>query len=279
VNPKAIGRETRDLLENRYEELDSVPAVIEFLARIERFAATLALWGSRTNLTAHPEDPSEVAFHIIDSLAPLTIASHPEGSILRGCFTSGRRVLDLGSGAGFPGLVLAAACEAHFTLVEARHKRASFLKTAATEMGLDNVTVLHRPDVTAYARQRNAVSLAAKTNVSRETFVHRSDATPSVVGLSPDHIQRPEKTPTDAGLSPDQSSDVVLGRAFAKPAVFCRSAAKLLREGGFAMLYAGRGQPLEDAAAGTGLTVGARIPYEVRRGDHVTPRILVLFQR
>ena len=51
------------------------------------------------------------------------------------------RVLDLGSGAGFPSLILAAACAADFTLLEARRKRASFLTVAAAEMGLANVRV------------------------------------------------------------------------------------------------------------------------------------------
>jgi 16S rRNA (guanine527-N7)-methyltransferase len=51
-------------------------------------------------------------------------------------------VLDLGSGAGFPGLVLAAASDAHFTLVEARRKRASFLSVTAAEMRLPNVDVI-----------------------------------------------------------------------------------------------------------------------------------------
>ncbi|MGO9602361.1 MAG: 16S rRNA (guanine(527)-N(7))-methyltransferase RsmG [Candidatus Binataceae bacterium] len=109
----------------------------QFFNRIKSFAAILATWGARTNLTAHPNDPAEVAFHIIDSLAPLFVVPSPtwlrEGA--------GMRVLDLGSGAGFPGLILAAAIEAQFTLAEARRKRASFLSVAASEMGLSNVTV------------------------------------------------------------------------------------------------------------------------------------------
>jgi 16S rRNA (guanine527-N7)-methyltransferase len=51
------------------------------------------------------------------------------------------RVLDIGSGAGFPGLVIAAAINAQVTLVEARRKRATYLSEAAIEMGLQNVRV------------------------------------------------------------------------------------------------------------------------------------------
>jgi 16S rRNA (guanine527-N7)-methyltransferase len=53
-------------------------------------------------------------------------------------------VLDLGSGAGFPGLILAAAIDGDFTLAEARRKRATFLSTAAAAMSLTNVKVKAR---------------------------------------------------------------------------------------------------------------------------------------
>ena len=108
-----------------------------FTERIERFATTLALWGPKMNLTAHPEDPEEIAFHVIDSLMPLTL----EIDLLRGRFEAGRNILDLGSGAGFPGLVLAAASSAQFTLLESRRKRANFLQAAIAEMALANVIV------------------------------------------------------------------------------------------------------------------------------------------
>ena len=112
------------------------------MQRMELFGATLALWGAKTNLTAHPGDPVETAFHIIDSLMPLVLARKSGSDDLSAGFAAQRRVLDFGSGAGFPGLILASACEAHFVLAEARQKRASFLKVAAAQMGLHNVEVL-----------------------------------------------------------------------------------------------------------------------------------------
>lgn len=117
---------------------NQIPA--DFSSRIEKFAACIALWGSRNNLTAHPEDPEELAFHVIDSLMPILLAAAPK-SLLADKFLEGARILDLGSGAGFPGLVLAAASSASFTLVESRRKRASFLKFATAEMALQNVVV------------------------------------------------------------------------------------------------------------------------------------------
>jgi 16S rRNA (guanine(527)-N(7))-methyltransferase RsmG len=139
VEPSQIARASRLSVDAFLRRLNYLPPP-QFADRIERFAHNIALWGSRMNLTAHPEDPEEIAFHLIDSLMPMVIASDP-GSLLAGRFARGIEVLDLGSGAGFPGLVLAAASDAHFTLVESRRKRASFLQIAAAEMALHNVAI------------------------------------------------------------------------------------------------------------------------------------------
>ena len=121
------------------------PTDPEFFARLERFAATLALWGARLNLTAAPGDPAEIAFHIIDSLTPVLPIVGPRAFSLEAdpatLFAAGTRVLDLGSGAGFPALILAAATAADFMLLEARRKRASFLAVAIAAMGLGNARV------------------------------------------------------------------------------------------------------------------------------------------
>ncbi len=138
-NPLEIGRSVRASIEAFLHDFRDVVDP-EFPPRIEKFAACLALWGSKMNLTAHPDDPEELAFHVIDCLMPIILASDPS-SILCGRFAEGRTVLDLGSGAGFPGLMLAAASSASFTLVESRRKRASFLHFAMAEMGLKNVVV------------------------------------------------------------------------------------------------------------------------------------------
>jgi 16S rRNA (guanine527-N7)-methyltransferase len=112
-----------------------------FLERIEIFASLLAAWGSKTNLTARPSDPAEIAFHILDCLTPVAECRARRFRQLESKLSSKSLVLDLGSGAGFPGLVLAAAYPAYFVLAEARRKRASFLTVAAAEMKLKNVEV------------------------------------------------------------------------------------------------------------------------------------------
>jgi 16S rRNA (guanine(527)-N(7))-methyltransferase RsmG len=135
ANPEEIGHQTRVEIEPSSTQIGLDTAVLD---RLERFAATLALWGMKTNLTAHPDDPAEIAFHIRESLTPLAV-DHDQG--LRNVFVEGRRVIDIGSGAGFPGLVLAAATNADFTMVEPRRKRAGFLDAAALAMRLNNARV------------------------------------------------------------------------------------------------------------------------------------------
>jgi 16S rRNA (guanine(527)-N(7))-methyltransferase RsmG len=226
-NPAEIGEATRELVAECLGTLGFSPPVPRFLARIERFAAELAFWGRRVNLTAVPNDPAELAFHIVDSLMPLVMATQPHGTALHDLFGATRSVLDLGSGAGFPGLILAAACEARFVLLESRRKRANFLEVAAAEMELANVTV-------DSARRR------------------------------PDDFE--------------PAFNLVLGRAFAKPAQFYRSAAAALCPGGGAILYATPDQPL-DLKAAAGLTRPSTIGYQVSRGNQMVARLLLISRK
>ena len=88
---------------------------------------------ARFNLTA-VNDEEAAEKHYRDCLAVRAVlASLPAGS----------RVLDLGSGAGFPGLVLAAVFPAlSFTLLDATAKKCDFLRDTAAVMGLSNVDVI-----------------------------------------------------------------------------------------------------------------------------------------
>jgi 16S rRNA (guanine527-N7)-methyltransferase len=142
LNPEQVAESVRDQLGPMLSAIGGgvIAKNSEFLDRIERLAATLAIWGTKTNLTANPRDPDEILFHVFDSIIPLSIVV--SSKILRlGGFDRERRFLDVGSGAGFPGLVIASAINAQVTLVEPRRKRASFLSDAVVEMGLRNVRV------------------------------------------------------------------------------------------------------------------------------------------
>ncbi|WP_456430868.1 16S rRNA (guanine(527)-N(7))-methyltransferase RsmG [Nitratifractor sp.] len=97
--------------------------------RLGRFGELLREWNTVHNLTADAS-PEAVVANIVDSLYPLTFVEQPDS------------LLDVGTGAGFPGLILAAAWpEVPAVLCEPRAKRAAFLRLAALEMGLYAVEV------------------------------------------------------------------------------------------------------------------------------------------
>jgi 16S rRNA (guanine527-N7)-methyltransferase len=249
ANAQAVAARARSLVAGYLETVPLLPAEPHFLDRIERLTVLIALWGARTNLTAKPEDPDEIAFHIIDSLAPILMSANEDH--LRDAFASGRRVLDLGSGAGFPGLVLAAASPAHFTLAEARRKRASFLTIAAEDMGLKNVAV-------------DPSSLPRQSTPERLSLTGRGRRAPRV----------------GRGSASLDDFDVVTARAFAAPAVFHQIAAPALLPGGLAILFANPSQDLALLDADkNGLHRLRPIAYTIPRGSRSVGRILGLWQR
>src|SRR5260370_27590785 len=86
-----IAWEVRAIVDDSVKRLELLTSQPVFLDRIERLAAALATWGVRMNLTAEPEEPSEIAFHVADSLAPLILASRHDGAFLSGTFSAGKR--------------------------------------------------------------------------------------------------------------------------------------------------------------------------------------------
>ena len=94
-------------------------------AKIAEFLRELARWGDRMNLVGST-DPAAMARHVEDSLAAVPHLG------------AGARVVDLGSGAGFPGLPIAIARrDLRLTLVEIREKRIAFLRHVVRTLELD----------------------------------------------------------------------------------------------------------------------------------------------
>jgi 16S rRNA (guanine527-N7)-methyltransferase len=86
-------------------------------------------WNARFNLTAIREPRDMVVKHLLDSLSVQP-------------WLQGRRIADVGTGAGFPGLPLAVVDPArHFTLIESTGKKARFVAHAVAALGLTNVEV------------------------------------------------------------------------------------------------------------------------------------------
>ena len=105
----------------------------EGLGQLLRYLAELLKWRQKVNLIARDTpQPQVVENHFLDSLSLLPLVQGPEVHLL-----------DVGSGAGFPGLALACVLpQARFTLVEPRQKRVSFLRHVIRTLGLRNVEVV-----------------------------------------------------------------------------------------------------------------------------------------
>ena len=101
---------------------------------IDQLHRVLELVAGEPSAITSVRDPADgVDTHVADSLVALEL------SVVR----AARRVADLGSGGGFPGLVLAIALpEAQVALVESVSRKCAFLRTAAAELGLGNVDVI-----------------------------------------------------------------------------------------------------------------------------------------
>ncbi len=99
-------------------------------AKFDALLDELERWNRKVNLTAIRDRDEMVTAHIDDSLSALPL--------LRG-----KRVLDVGTGAGFPGLPLAIAePDREFHLIDSNNKKIQFVQHVAGLLGLENVTAV-----------------------------------------------------------------------------------------------------------------------------------------
>ena len=98
--------------------------------KLARLLEALGHWNRRINLTAIRDLDDMVQGHVLDSLA---VRPHLEG----------RSVLDVGTGAGFPGLPLAIVePDRRFTLLDSNGKKVRFVREMIGELGLENAEVV-----------------------------------------------------------------------------------------------------------------------------------------
>lgn len=135
--------------------------------KLEQFSDLLHEWNQIHNLTG-AKDLDAIYENIIDSLYPVTFIAEPSS------------LLDVGTGAGFPGMALGIYFdETETVLCEPLNKRASFLKFVIMELGLKHITVAkmrveklqHAPFALISSRAVTDTQLLLKltTEVSKET--------------------------------------------------------------------------------------------------------------
>ena len=116
------------------EVLAGCPLSPDTLEKLDRYRALLLDWNSHMDLTSVKEG-DVAARHFLDSLLPLTVP---------GLIMESARLIDVGTGAGFPGLPLAIARpDLSVTLLDAQGKRCQFLGAVAEALALENVTVIN----------------------------------------------------------------------------------------------------------------------------------------
>jgi len=96
--------------------------------RLERLVEELARWNRKVNLTAIRDPDEMVTHHVLDSLSVRPLLE-------------GDRILDVGTGPGFPGLPLAIVePDREFTLIDSNQKKIAFVEHIVRTLGLENVT-------------------------------------------------------------------------------------------------------------------------------------------
>lgn len=102
----------------------------EMLERLVDYIYLLHKWNATYNLTALKNPGEMLTHHVLDSLSVVPFLD------------KSRNILDVGSGGGLPGLVLAVVYpEKHVSLIDVVQKKTAFLNQVRIELGLDNVTV------------------------------------------------------------------------------------------------------------------------------------------
>ena len=102
--------------------------------KLEIYARSLKEWNDKINLTAITDDEGIAVKHFLDCLLVCKYAD----------FKSGDKIIDVGTGAGFPGLVIAAANpDVQVTLLDSTGKKLKAVEDMAQSMGVTNAQVVH----------------------------------------------------------------------------------------------------------------------------------------
>ena len=125
------------------------------------YLGLLLKWNAAYNLTAIREPMQMVSRQLLDSLSILTLVR-------------GRRVLDVGTGAGLPGVPLAVMMpDLEFTLLDTNSKKTRFVNQVKLELGLDNLTVVQQR-VERFQSQAGFDTITSRAFASLADMLQRS---------------------------------------------------------------------------------------------------------
>lgn len=149
----------------------------ETFDRLKVFEAAVLKWNPKINLVSKASLSDIWTRHIVDSVQVSTLAT-PTASWL-----------DLGSGGGFPGLVVAAVIAekspgASITLVESDKRKSAFLRSAAREMSLDVTVMSERIENLPHA-QADVISARALANLTKLLAFTEMHLAPDGVAVFP----------------------------------------------------------------------------------------------
>jgi 16S rRNA (guanine527-N7)-methyltransferase len=147
----------------------------ETLERLKAFAELLRRENERQNLVSKASLDSLWDRHILDSVQLVRFAPQ-----------SARAWLDLGTGAGFPGLLVPLFHPAHVVLVESRRLRTEFLRAAACTLGIeDRVEILCSRLETVPAREFDVISARAFAPLPKLLALAERFSTPETLWILP----------------------------------------------------------------------------------------------
>lgn len=139
--------------------MNEIPFEAELPEKLEIYLRLLLEWNARMDLTAVEEEEELADRHFVDSLTVLRTDLVPRDTSF----------IDVGTGAGFPGMVLAMARpDLKVVLMDAQRKRLKFLETVAAEAGVANAEILHAraEDAARDRKHREQYDIAAARAVA-----------------------------------------------------------------------------------------------------------------
>ena len=151
----------------------------------------LSKWNQTYNLTAVREPQAMLVQHVLDCLA-VVVPMHT----MMGCGDAATRIelLDVGSGAGLPGLVLAIACpQIQVTTLDAVQKKVAFMAQAIIELNLRNVRAVHSR-VEKFIPERAPTVVISRAYASLTNFIngisHIANGDTIVIAMKGQHPQQ-----------------------------------------------------------------------------------------